>query len=356
VPHLKQAVAADPDSGYFQANLARAYGMIGKEAEKDKAYGKARELLHSSVDPMEALFVGMLSTEAIRLQDYQRKVDGLRQSPYLEYPLHVHLETFAHCNATCDFCPYTEMARKGTRMDMDLIDKVIKDLEDIPKDVEFQFSPFKVNEPFLDARLFDIIARINDRLPNADISITSNASPITDKILERLVEVKKLEDLWISANDHRPDEYERVMGIPFERTKKRFDNIHRWKEDGRFEAPVILSRVSDGSPADQGFADWVRETYPLFKLNLTRRGDWLSQVETDAFPIPDVGCIRWFDIVITATGEVAHCVMDGKSEHPLGNVRDTHVLEIYNSQPYRSLRETRANRLGGTPCGQCGFL
>jgi len=354
--YLKRAAKIDPDSGYFQANLARVYGITGRFKDRDKAYQRARKLLPPDMDPTETLFVGMLSSEAIKLEKYQANVDQLRASPYLDYPRHVHLETYAHCNAICDFCPYTEIARKGTRMDGGLIEKVISDLEDIPKDVDFQLSPFKLNEPFLDVRLFDVIEKINDRLSNASITITSNSSPITEKNLERLCQVKRLEYLWISANDHRKKNYETVMGIPYDRTIKRLDMIHQWKEDGKFIPPVVLSRVGDGSDADQGFIKWVQEKYPLFNFNVTRRGDWLGQVDTNAFPVPDVGCMRWFDIVITATGEVSHCVMDGKSEYPLGNVRDHHVLDVYNAPSYREKREKRASRLGATPCGKCGFL
>ena len=354
--YLKRAVKIDQGSGYFYANLARVYGMTGRFQDRDIAYDKARDLLPPMTDPTETLFVGLLSSEALKLEKYQKNVEQLRSSTYLQYPRHVHLETYALCNAICDFCPYTEIARKGTRMEDALIEKIITDLEDIPKDVDFQLSPFKLNEPFLDVRLFDTIKNINDRLSNATITITSNASPITEKNLARLAQVERLEYLWISANDHRKKEYEEVMGISYERTKKRLETIHQWKKDDRFTPPVVLSRVGDGTSADEDFITWVQENYPLFNFNVTRRGDWLGQVETNAFPVPDVGCMRWFDIVITATGDVSHCVMDGKTEYPLGNVRDQHVLEVYNAPQYRSLREKASSRLGKTPCGQCGFI
>jgi MoaA/NifB/PqqE/SkfB family radical SAM enzyme len=42
---------------------------------------------------------------------YQNQVEGMRKSPYLDFPVHVHLETNALCNAACNFCPYPTLER-----------------------------------------------------------------------------------------------------------------------------------------------------------------------------------------------------------------------------------------------------
>jgi radical SAM protein with 4Fe4S-binding SPASM domain len=119
---------------------------------------------------------------------------------------------------------------------------------------------------------------------------------------------------------------------------------------------VVLSRVGDGSEHDLAFRVWVAQTFPLFESSVFARGGWIGQVDTQQGPIPDVGCIRWFDISITATGVVAHCCMDGKAEYPIGNVRDEHVLAIYNKPEYRRLREHTTSRLEVSPCSGCAFL
>jgi sulfatase maturation enzyme AslB (radical SAM superfamily) len=54
------------------------------------------------------------------------------QHDYMEFPALVHIETLAQCNASCTFCPYVSMERKGTRMPDSLIEKVIDDLTAIP--------------------------------------------------------------------------------------------------------------------------------------------------------------------------------------------------------------------------------
>src|SRR5208283_1279915 len=177
------------------------------------------------------------------LAAYQSQVDAMRKSPYLDFPAHVHLETNALCNAACNLCPYPTLERRGTKMSDALITKIIEDLRDIPQNLPFQLSPFKVNEPFLDTRLFSILAQINQRLPNASLTLTTNASAINEKQLARLGGVRNLVYLWISMNDHREAEYEATMKLPYRRTIERMRMIHAARAANRFPLRVILSRV-----------------------------------------------------------------------------------------------------------------
>jgi hypothetical protein len=237
-----------------------------------------------------------------------------------------------------------------------LIAKVVDDLTAIPATLPFQLSPFKVNEPFADVRLFDLLAMFNERLPNAALTLTSNASLLNADKLKRLATVRNLGYLWLSVNDHRPEAYEETMKLPYALTRERLDLIHRTKAAGDLPVAVILSRVGDGTAADAEFCQWVKATYPLFEFSVFLRGGWIGQVETTLPPVPSVGCMRWFDLSITATGVVAHCCMDGQAAWPIGDVNEQSVLAIYNGPEYRKLREATATRMAASPCNTCSFL
>jgi sulfatase maturation enzyme AslB (radical SAM superfamily) len=363
LPFLKTAVECKPQQGEYwisyiealanasQLGLARRVLQQGRQMGLG---GTAIDRLMTRLDVDGSRPVEPLTSDQAR---YQAMVFSLRNSPFLEYPAHVHLETFAQCNAACNFCPYPTLERKGERMSDALIEKIISDLEDIPRSHKFQISPFKVNEPFLDTRLFDVLDQFKVRLPNAKVTLTSNASPITERTLERLSRYPDLSYLWISFNDHRKEAYETVMGLPYDRTIARLDLIHRKVEEGTFAARVVLSRVGDGSAVDREFAQWVKDNYPLFNHWIFPRGEWLGQVDSiTSVPPPNVGCLRWFDLSITATGIVAHCCMDGKAEYPIGDASKSHLLEIYNHPEFRRLRESAISRLDVDPCRRCNFL
>lgn len=288
--------------------------------------------------------------------EYDARVARMRHSHYMDFPRHVHLETLARCNASCNFCPYPNLNRQHVKMSDELIDKVLNELTELPAEMNFQISPFKVSEPFLDTRLFQTLEKINTLIPQANIGLTSNASPITEDKLEALQEIKNISYLWISFNDHREEEYERVMSLNYQRTRQRLEMIHDVFADGDVYFSVVLSRVGDGSQADNEFVEWVGINYPLFKASVFPRMEWMGQVEgLNVNPVPNMGCERWFELSITATGEVAHCCADGQAEYSIGNVNEQHVLEIYNSPKYRKLREATVSRLSVEPCNKCTF-
>lgn len=293
-----------------------------------------------------------------QLQQYQHTVQQFRFSPYMNFPSHVHMETMSLCTAACNFCPYPTLDRIGTKMSDELITKIITDLTEIPKHLPFQLSPFKVNEPFLDTRLFDILHTVNEKLPNAALTLTSNASPLTAKNLQKLLTVKGLDYLWISFNDHRPEHYTQTMQLPWARTIERLDMLHKAKAEGQLTCHVFLSRVGDGTATDQEFQQWVHEHYPLFKTFVFQRGGWLGQanVTNISADVPNTGCTRWYELSIMSTGKVAHCCMDGKGEWSIGDVNTQHVLDVYNSPEYRKLRERTISRRDVSPCNTCTFL
>lgn len=293
------------------------------------------------------------------LQKYQNNVTFLRQSEYMEFPMHVHMETFAMCNAACNFCPYPTLERKGEKMPDELIDKIISDLKKIPTNIPFQISPFKVSEPFLDKRLFSTLDKINKELPNAGITLTSNASPITEDALLKLSKVNGIQYLWISFNDHREAEYKKTMQLDYKRTIERLKLIHEFKRQNLLPFMVVLSRVGTGDEFDKEFANWVFTNFPLFEASIFQRGGWLGEINEEfraKLEVPNVGCARWFEISITASGIVAHCCMDGKAKFPIGDVRKNSVLEIYNAPEYKNLRQKTRTRLDASPCNTCTFM
>jgi hypothetical protein len=314
-------------------NLARRIVQCIRELKLSRESHLTFELLKSAVD-----------------------LNLLRGSVYLEYPTEISIETQAVCNAACTFCPYPTMERKGQKMTDDLLDKIISDLHEIPRDVKFGIAPFKVSDPFLDKRIFDFSKRINNELPNADLRFFTNGAPLTDKNIEKLREIKNISHLWISLNDSDPDRYERLMGIPFGKTIERMDSLHRTVKDG-YPHQVCVSRVQDYTSGDNDFLDFVKNRYPLFRAMVTKRSNWVGQVSTEIDEtVPPLACGRWFELSIMATGKVALCCMDGDGKHIIGDVSSQSVLEIYNTPEYKKMRQFLSSRKGAaSPCDTCNL-
>ena len=283
---------------------------------------------------------------------YQR----LRRSGYMNWPKEIHLETLALCNAKCTFCPYPNMERQGDRMPDELIEKIIVDLEPMPKNMPFTVSLFKVNDPLLDKRIFSIANEITSRLSNARLRLFTNGSPLTDSIVEKIAGIQRLEHLWISLNECEETAYEALMGLPLRRTLEKLDALHTRVVLG-FPHQVVVSRVADHTERDLAFVRFVKERYPRFSPFLIGRGDWAGQVAGgQATPTPPLGCERWFEVSIMASGKVALCCMDGEGKHVIGDVRLNSIYDIYNHPGYRKMRQFQSFRAGAAaPCDSCVY-
>lgn len=278
----------------------------------------------------------------------------MRRSKYMDFPTEVIFEIQAICNAACTFCVYPTMERKGDKMSDELIDKVINDLKAIPKELPFTISPFKVSDPFLDKRIFSVCEKINHELPNAKLRLFTNGSPLTEKIVDEIAEIKNVVHLWISLNEYEKEAYENTMKLPFDKTIEKLNVLHKRVENG-YSHSVVISRVCDNSVEDAKFKAFLAQHYPLFECMLIGRSDWAGQVEIgNSKAVPPTGCSRWYEINIMASGKVALCCMDGEGKHVIGDVNQQSVLEIYNSHDYKKMRQYTFSRLAAAaPCDVC---
>jgi sulfatase maturation enzyme AslB (radical SAM superfamily) len=264
---------------------------------------------------------------------------------YMDQPAEVGIETMTLCNAACTFCPYPTMERKGDKMSGWLLDKLIEEMMDFK--VPFFVSPFKVNEPLLDKRFYDVCRTI-EAGTLAWLRLFSNGSALTQKRIDEISQLERVHHMVISLNSHIPEEYEELMSMPFHKTAKRLDNLHN--QD--FPHPVLLTCV--GWP-NRPFCDYVRNRWPKFKPQAVPKTSWLGYTESQAKVVPDLPCSRWFELSVMANGVVSLCCQDGEGQFPIGDVNKQTLLEVYNSPFYRERREKQLSRLEVPVCNTCTY-
>jgi hypothetical protein len=293
------------------------------------------------------------SLEAV--QAYQSGFLDLRRL-YLNTPHTNSIETYAKCDAACDFCPYVGLDRIGTRMADELISKIVSDIGDLNQAVPLTVTLARINEPFLDKRIFDVAAAISRAAPQANFIYFSNGSPLTDKVMDKLEASPATFCLSLSMNDHRKERYEQIMQIPYERALQRFDAIHARKASGGLKFWTRITRVADNSADDAEFIAWARERWPLFDVAVYRRANWSGQVSTLTSIVPDAGCFQWFTAGFYADGSDPFCVMDAEGRYRHGDIRSQHLLEIYNHPARRRLREYITSRKVVDYCKACPLM
>ena len=96
-----------------------------------------------------------------------------------------------------------------------------------------------------------------------------------------------------SLNHHEPEGYERIMKLPWQKTRAKLDLLHEAKAAGRFPRPVIVSRVCDGSEDDKAFEPWGARNLPVIPAE-TRPANELARPSCPAcaFPRSSPGSLR----------------------------------------------------------------
>lgn len=296
---------------------------------------------------------------------YKQKLNAYREQishhhaneRWRAYPFLATIETFAKCNAACEFCPYPGLERKGEEMSAALFEKIIKDLAEADPRGPMLFTLSRVNEPFLDKRIFDFAALVETTFPKIRQMHFTNASPLNRGNFDKFLKLKNTTLLKISFNDHRKEEYERVMQIPFDRTLANVTEIHARKKAGEFDFPVRIGRVGDGTAADSEFLEWARREFPLFEAQVSPRFDWRGKIKNVNWAVPDVGCLQWFELHILANGSDAFCCTDSEGEYGVGNAAKNNVVrDIYNHPSRRKLRDAMPSRRIIAGCESCSAL
>lgn len=271
---------------------------------------------------------------------------------FLDYPIEVSVETMALCNARCTFCPYPTLERKGKRMSDALLNRLADEV--ISWDRQVYFSPFKLNEPLLDKRTLPLCERINAASDKIVLRLFSNGSALTPANVAGIAKLRRVAQLWISLNSHIPEEYERLMGLKFERTAANLDYLHSIDD---FPHAVMLSTV--GYP-NEPFRRYCFDRWPRFESMAIKKDAWLGFTEAQFAEIPDTACSRWFELSVMANGKVSHCCMhDGEDEtYNIGDLSKQTLFEVYNAPRWRERREKMLSRkqLDDTsPCAGCSY-
>ncbi len=318
-------------------------------------------------------------TTGAREADSLRTLSALRERPdatdaFLDtvldaevppFPLKVQLQTYTRCNAACEMCPYPGVtAEPGfvhERMSEAMFDRILGELAG--RGVE-RLSPFLMNEPLLDKRLPDWIARARAALPSTKIGLFSNGAALTPDLARRLADAG-LDELCVSVHGFERTTYERVMGgLSFERVLGNLRAVvpaHARGELGRLHLQIVTGDVPEvvatlpHMPSELG-------PYVLLK--------GFSNERTVAEVTQGLGssrhkprprrplCQRPFvKLYVMHDGECVLCNCDWRRRVSLGRIGERTVEQIWQGARYRAVRRAhlRDDFGAGSICAGCDY-
>ncbi len=268
-------------------------------------------------------------------KDVFRKFSLCLNSGKIPLPRIIHIETRSKCNSNCNFCPASveNDKRKDIHMGDSLIDKILSDLSEV--DYCGRVSFYNNNEPFLDERLFSLIAKARNRLPKAYLEIKTNGITIN---LEKIISIfnSGLDMLYINYN---ATDY--LLSSRIKEIKKALFSLRRLK--GHLEGNCYCSRIK----CYKRYSNYVSGTRAGTSPNKGIKGNSLRRI-----------CLRPFEMMtISPEGNVSVCSEDFGYNILMGSIVKSKIIEIWNSKKWNEFRKhlLEGERNYNSTCSLCDY-
>lgn len=235
----------------------------------------------------------------------------------LSIPPTLTIETHNLCNRKCWFCKFGIVQKKEPTiwMSWELIKKILNNLKDF--DFSGRLSWYRINEPLLDKRIFDIVALSRKDLPKSFLSLLTNGDLLTEEALNRLFDAG-INSVGVSIYD---------------------DTSFQKFQDIAFERCVIIDRRPN---KETSFVE-------------SRGGNILVKSKSTA---EFKNCLRPSSMMnVLANGDVVLCCADFYSEVKMGSLRIQRIEDVWRCAEFETYRTVlEADRRDQLPlCSKCTY-
>jgi len=300
---------------------------------------------------------------------YKLKVHYILKT-YSDFPAIIYLQTINRCNYSCSMCPYNEITKNElkTTISFDLFKKIISELS---KEKNFIALILDLhNEPLLHKNLLDYAKKFKKHMPEKIIEIETNGSLLTKENIPQLY--RYFDRLYISLSAFDSDTYKEVTNTDnynkivsilkyistnklwMDKTFIRFINQKaNTKEKKKFKKywnkigfKVICYDMNNRAKNVREFEKKIPYTNPFKKIMLKIFG----RVLLSKCPIP----FRFFSIC--SNGDVILCFNDWSKINIIGNINQSTIRNIFNSDEYIKIRkETKNHSIKNNMCEHCNL-
>lgn len=250
----------------------------------------------------------------------------------MQLPSFIQFETNTQCNQHCVFCPHQMMKKREFATD-ELIDKIIR--ETIP--TASAACPFLMQDPLLEPRLREILMKIKRTNWKTQTTIYATMHNANMPELKRIIDDGTLDNIMVSLYGEK---YQR--GLNEKLAKKNIDELIRYRNSSCRKKPTVTMqwivdlKGKEIADAYKGIANGIQIVpFDTFHGTMTPPTNRTRGPNTVRGP-----CARlWNSLNIHSNGNVVPCCIDYDEEMVMGNVNDTPLIEIWNSDKFNELRE-----------------
>lgn len=280
-----------------------------------------------------------------------------------DFPRVVEIQTTTACNAGCKVCPHPEVygGQPSSKMSIDLFRSILEQCRDHQDGL--RICPYLNAEPFLDRRMPEFVATINEILPRAEVEISTNLSVLTNQLRERLSGTR-IDDLRLSVFGFQQGTHQLLMpGLKFDRVRSNLDSLATDKEFravARSISIVMLDHPLLAQEEVEEARDYCRENgWNLHYWGVLDRSKNVADVDNGVWLNAVSGCEQnrpTERLHVRADGRVILCCQDWRDEVVLGDLSKETLLDLWNGPSYLDIRDSIASgRPGAAPdlCRRC---
>lgn len=278
-------------------------------------------------------------------------------------PFNLVIETSNFCNARCLMCPHQKMKRPKKVMKKEVFEAIIQKIkeEKLPINKVF-FSG--MGEPLTDP---DLIFRVKEiKKLGFWVRLYTNASLLSPERTRQLIELG-LDEINISFNGASREEYQRIMGLDFEKTRKNIEWLLKIRKEKLSRKPFVqisLVVIRENEREIKKHIQYWKSRVDSVTVSLAH--EWGGGVKINSkFKIPKAKSERvypcrslWHTFVIDSSGNFVICCRDYESRYVLGNIRTHSFADVYKNS---ILENFRRSHLEYSPkklpplCQKCNF-
>ncbi len=238
---------------------------------------------------------------------------------------HVQIQTVSWCNRSCSFCPSGKFPTDREFMPLETYERVLDEL--VRTGFEGRLSPYCMNEPLLDRRLPELVARARAKLPTTRILLQTNGDALKPELGIRLMDagVNRL-----------------IVNVYDKSNLSRFRYLANEISAAR-DGVLSVGYLGRGRLSPRSRQVQVRDCTIYGTDNLTNRAG-----NTDGTVLAEplkAGCKRPFNqLYVRHDGDVVLCSCDWKAEVVFGNLVEQSLEEVWHSPVAQAYRRKLAKK------------
>ena len=273
------------------------------------------------------------------------------------FPKVIEIQFHNMCNSNCLICPYKDMNYKYQKMDNELFEKFLNEIDDKKL---VRLIPYLNNEPFLDNDFIKKVKTIRNKFKNIEIEISSNVSVVKK---EEIVELSKLNinELRLSVFGYYKETYKKMM--PNLNRDTVFDKLKMISKIMRNSNTIVSIVMIDNNEIMEEEFILMEELSKELGFNFERWG-YLDRSNNVSYKSNHIcnnnvcNCEQNRPVErmhILSNGDVIFCCQDWKHSIILGNIKNNTISEIWNGTKYQEVRKSLYDKNKKSPeiCIKC---